>query len=630
MSPLALQLTVAQSCPPTLTDAGAFALQEYDFVIIGTGPGGMTLATRLSENPSLSVAILEAGPLRVPDDNVDIPGLDARVIFTPEYDWMRGTVPTEFTAGRSIPAPRGKLVGGSSATNGMAWSRATKEEHNTFDLLNNGSGDWTWDTFLPYWRKVENIKVVLLFQFSRTRRLNFFSKLQNENATVPIPNLLSNDIVGNGGPMNISLNKVYPDSIPPYLQSIQAMNPPVPVNTKPMSGDTLGIWNTLIAVDLDTGKRNYPATSYYCTVAGRPNLHVITGAQATRVIFEKDLSPLKATGVEFSSQNSSFIVNATREVILSAGVINTPQLLELSGIGNAKLLRSLDIEVLLDMPGVGENLQEHFYIGSTWEILPNITTFDALKNPDILSQQREIFDTTGGGLLSATSSIIAYLSHRMLFDDETVQKLRDLFEDSLSKIDPATLTPLAIAQHQIQRDWLARGTIPEFEIIQINLGLVNADKSGNKSYISTNCGVQHINTTDPLASPAINGNYLSTDYDIQVLVEILKWNRRLATISPFADIIVQQTGPTPDVTSDEDLKQYIRENFSVGSHIVGTASMVPPELGGVVDTKLKVYGTTNLRVMDISVWPMELAAHPQATVFAMSERLADIIKGELY
>ncbi|KAF5354618.1 hypothetical protein D9757_012344 [Collybiopsis confluens] len=626
--------SVAQLCPPTLVDGSAFALQAYDYVIIGSGPGGMTLATRLSEVPSISVAVLEAGDLHVPDQNVTTPGneinvllpsrssihagFDSRVVFQPEYDWMRGTIPTSFTAGRSIPAPRGKLVGGSSATNGMAWSRASKEEYAAFDRLNNGTGEWTWDTLLPYWKRVENVEA--------------------NTTSVPIQNQnTSEGLFGFGGPVNVSLNKVYPDSIPPFLQSIQLMDPPMALNTAPMSGNTFGAWNTFIAVDEETGKRNYPAVSYYCPNANRSNLHVLTGAQATKILFEKNSSGLTATAVDFTSQNATFRVNATKEIILSAGVINTPQILELSGVGNSRLLQSLGIDALLDLPGVGENLQEHFYIGSTWEIHSNITTLDALNDPKILLQQEDIFNSTGGGLLSATSSILGYFSHSMLFDNETVQKLRALFNKSLSKLDPSAFTPLAKAQHEIQREWLANGTVPELEMIQLNQGFVNFERTGNKSYISTNFGIQHtisrgsihINTTDPFASPAIDARYLTTDYDVQVLVEALRWNRRLAAISPLADIIIEQTGPAPNLNTDEELIKFIRETFTVGSHIIGTAAMAPPELQGVVDTKLKVYGTNNLRIMDISVFPMELATHPQATVFAMSERLADIIKAEI-
>ncbi|KAH7904743.1 glucose-methanol-choline oxidoreductase, partial [Hygrophoropsis aurantiaca] len=348
-------LAVAQ-CPPPLTSPNEFLSRHYDYIIVGGGTAGLTVATRLSEEHGFSVGVLEAGYLHIPDPNISVPLYDNNPVFNPMYDWMMSTVPQSSTAGRSIlAAPRGKILGGSSAINSMAWTRASLAEYAVWDDLGDYPGGWNWDGLLPYFMK------------SQTRQ---------PNSSPGLPGFMTY-FADNGfsGPINTSLNTVYSDIVPPYIESMNNLN--ISVNLSPLDGNSSGLWNTPVAVDRRTGTRADSAIGYYCPSATRSNLHVLSGATVSRIIFDSHAisTGLKASGVVFFSGESQYTVNATREIILSAGVLKTPQLLELSGIGNATLLEQVGVTPLINLPGVGENLQEHVFVSSDFELMDGYTTF---------------------------------------------------------------------------------------------------------------------------------------------------------------------------------------------------------------------------------------------------------------
>ncbi|OJA17974.1 hypothetical protein AZE42_08951 [Rhizopogon vesiculosus] len=516
----------------------------------------------------------------------------------PEYDWMMSTDPQLSTANRSIPQPRGKLMGGSSAINSMAWTRASIPEYAGWDALNNHSGEWSWDGLLPYFMKSERRK---------------------PNPVPGLPGFMPSYYEdGFLGPVEVGPNALYSDIVSPYIDTMNQLD--IPTIYDAMSGNINGLTNVLLAIDRETGTRVDSSTAHYCPNAGRPNLRILSGATATRVLFQDGIGEggLRATGVSFMSNNSYYTVNATQEVILSAGVFKTPQLLELSGIGNATLLKEFGIDPLLDLPGVGENLQEHIFITTEFELNNGYTTFGN--------------NSTGGGWLAATSPALTFLPHTALLVSPSSTSLLDSFDASLARL--SNVTPLAQAQYELQRSWISGGQIPEVEIIQLPEGVHPVSR-----------GSVHINSTNPLVAPRIISNYLTADYgkchrqdcqtktynfkpplDVQVLLELLRFNSKIALSPPLSASIASQVSPPADLQNDNDLINFIREAFAVGDHVLGTAAMVSKELGGVVDEKLVVYGTENLRVIDVSVFPMELAAHLQATVYAIAEKASDMIK----
>ncbi|OAX40934.1 alcohol oxidase [Rhizopogon vinicolor AM-OR11-026] len=616
-------------CKSPLVSPAEFLAEQYDYIIIGGGTAGLTVAARLSEVVNLSIGVLEAGYLHIPDANVSTPVCDHRnstqvkgtdtqrpadyntnLTGNPEYDWMMSTDPQVSTANRSIPQLRGKLMGGSSAINSMAWTRASIPEYAGWDALNNYSGEWSWDGLLPYFLKSERRKP------NPVPRLPGFMPSYYEDGFL--------------GPVEVGPNALYSDIVPPYIDTMNQLD--IPTIYDAMSGNISGLTNVLVAIDRETGTRVDSSTAHYCPNAGRPNLRILSGATATRILFQDGIGEggLRATDVSFMSNNSYYTVNATQEVILSTGVFKTPQLLELSGIGNATLLKEFGIDPLLDLPGVGENLQEHIFITTDFELNGGYTTFDNFSNPAFAAEQMEIYNNTGGGWLAATSPAVTFLPHAALLVSPSSASLLDSFDASLAQL--SNVTPLAQAQYELQRSWISGGQIPEVETIQLPEGVV--DVVAGQNYMTVLSGLMHpvsrgsvhINSTNPLVAPRIIGNYLTADYDAQVLLELLRFNPKIALSPPLSASIASQVSPPADLQSDDDLISFIREAFAVGDHVLGTAAMVSKELGGVVDEKLVVYGTENLRVIDVSVFPTELAAHLQATVYAIAEKASDMIK----
>ncbi|KIK75711.1 GMC oxidoreductase [Paxillus rubicundulus Ve08.2h10] len=601
---------VAAQCPAPLSSANEFLANTYDYLVIGGGTAGLTVATRLAEDPGFNVGVIEAGYLHIPDSNISVPFFANNAVFHPEYDWMLSAVPQTSTGNRSIATPRGKLFGGSSAINSLAWTRASIPEYDTWDSLNDYPGGWDWDNLLPYFLK---------------------SQKREPNPQPGLPGFsTSYDKNGFHGPITTSLNAEYSGIVPPYIDALEQLG--ISINPNPLDGDTLGVWNTLVAVDRNTGSRSDSATGYYCPSAKRPNLHVLSGATATRVLFNKGTNNLTATGVTFVSDGIQYIVNATREVILSAGVLKTPQLLELSGLGNATLLESLGINPLVDLPGVGENLQEHVFIVNQYELRDTLITFDNFQNATFASTQEAIYNKTRQGWLAATNSAFLFLPLDGFLDETETSSLLNIFDQSVQLLESTgSVSPLVKAQLAIQRSWLSSGTVPQMELIQLAQGV--AETVPGKHYMSLLSGAMHpvsrgsvhINTTNALASPLIISNFLTADFDVQLLANLINYNTKIAATEPLSSYITAQILPPPNLTGSE-LIAYIRQTFVIGSHIMGTATMASRSLGGVVDPQLRVYGTSNLRVVDVSVLPSQLAAHLQATVYAIAEKAADLIK----
>ncbi|KAI6140817.1 GMC oxidoreductase [Pisolithus tinctorius] len=604
-------LVIAQCLAP-LSSADEFLAKTYDYLVIGGGTAGLTVATRLAEDTSFNVGVIEAGYLHIPDSNISVPFFENNAVFHPEYDWMLSTVPQISTGNRSIETPRGKLLGGSSAINGMAWTRASIPEYATWDSLNDYSGGWDWNSLLPYFLKSQ------MREANPEPGLSGFSTSYDQN--------------GFYGPIATSLNAEYSGIIPPYIDALEQLG--VSINHNPLDGNTSGIWNALVAVDRNSGSRSDSATGYYCPSAKRPNLHVLSGATVTRVLFDNSTSNLTATGVAFVSGGSQYVVNATREIVLSTGVLKTPQLLELSGVGNATLLKNLGINPLIDLPGVGENLQEHIFITSQYELSDTFRgiTFDDFGNATFASIQEAIYNKTRQGWLAATNCAFLFLPLDGFLNETEASSLLDTFDQSVQLLESTgSASPLVKAQLGIQRSWLTNGTVPQMEIIQIAGGLVET-VPGNH-YMSLLSGVMHpvsrgsvhINTTNALAPPVIVSNFLTADFDVQLLLDLFTFNNKIVATEPLSSYITAQILPPPNLT-DADLVAYIRETFVIGDHIMGTATMASRSLGGVVDPHLKVYGTSNLRVVDVSVFPSQIASHLQATVYAIAEKAADLVK----
>ncbi|KAJ7154770.1 alcohol oxidase [Mycena filopes] len=617
---------------PSLT-AREFSALSLDYIVIGSGAGGMTVASRLTEDHGIHVGLIEAGAFHPNDPLIDIPAFGGRAFGNSTYDWLFETVPQDNAGGRIIQETRGKMLGGSTGINLLAWDRASKLEYDAWQLLMDGS-DWNFDNLLPYFIKSETINLTNSHAFPGV----------SSNAYAAADKQFEFDD-GFRGPIHASYNSIYGDLAIPLASTWNNLK--VPTNPNSVSGKSSGVRNERTAVA--DGVRSYSATAYYCPASARKNLHVLTGAQATQVLFGKRTharDKLTATGVSFINSGVTYKAHASKEVILAAGAVQTPQLLELSGIGNKTILSGLGIETLVDLPGVGSNLQDHIYTTSQWVALPNITTFDILRyNATFLEEQTALYEKTRTGFLNTRSSNLVFLSSNdTMFPQADVQ---GLIAELRGHLSGSHLSPLERLQFEIQLRWLRDGSVPQAEFITQSSGLISP--ANNTNYMCVVSGLMHplsrgtihINSTDPLAHPVIDPNYLSFDYGMRIhlrgllvdlFAEDLHSLRSFTSIvmevtkhKPIADLLERQDVPSVTTVDSASLDDFVTSTFITGDHLAGTAAMASRRLGGVVDANLRVYGVSNLRVVDASIMPMIVGAHLQATVYAIAEKIRLLI-----
>ncbi|KAJ3743523.1 alcohol oxidase [Lentinula detonsa] len=598
-------------CNVGSNDPVAFSEISLDYLVIGGGTAGLAVASRLAEDTEVQVGVIEAGTFHRDDPLIDVPVNVGLTEGNPLYDWDYTTIAQPGANGQSFAVPRGKMLGGSSGMNFLAWERASQPEYDAWGSLVQDN-TWSFQGLLPYFRKAATVF---------------------PNQTNPFPGLPPNGSTaafnpedeGFSGPIQIAYSDLYMDPVFPFVQSLNNIG--IPTLADAEAGNTTGVENSRQSVNRAQGVRSYAATTYYCRSVNQTNFHVIMNATAFRIGFQNssdETQLLTAKSVEFTLGNDTYTANASKAVILSAGAYNTPKLLELSGIGNATRLESLGIPSLIDLPQVGENLQDHLFAPVQYQVKSGITTFDQFRiNSTFAAEQAAIYNSTRAGFMAASDSAISFLPFQATTNN--VDSLLQLFNQTVAD---SNASPLQLAQYDIQGGWIRDGTVPQMELILFSRGFVNLGP--NTSYINilggglhlTSHGSVHINTTDALVQPVISPNWLSNDFDVAAVLEGLKFALRTGSTLPLADLIDIQTDPEPDAQSDAALIEYIRGSVETAHHPVGTAPMATR----VVDASLLVYGTSNLRIVDASIMPLTVAAHLQESVYAIAEKAADIIK----
>jgi len=391
----------------------------------------------------------------------------------------------------------------------------------------------------------------------------------------------------------------------------------------------------LFTIDPDLATRTYSANAYYTPNAHRKNLILLTEAQVTRILLERAQNGNQtATGVEFVKDNQKYTVKAKREVILCAGSFQSPQVLELSGVGLNKVLSKYGIKQLIDLP-VGENFQEHAWVPFVHEVDKRIETYDNCLDPDYLAGQVKAYQESKRGMLSGSFSGYAYVPLDRMMEPSALSKFTSDVESDL------TLQGTETRKRQLNflKSWFKDTKHAQLEILQFptfySLGPLTRKEDLSSRYQTLllinlhplSRGSIHIGSADPLAKPIIDAGYLRNPLDVDILVSSVRFARKLMQTAPYSDAKPTFYDPPGEIIDDDDkIRDWVRSRVEPIYHPVGTCSMLPREDGGVVNPELIVYGTNNVRVIDASILPLELSSHIQCTVYALAEKAADIIK----
>ena len=524
---------------------------EVDFIVVGAGSAGCVLANRLSASGRHSVLLLEAGG---PDNDpwIHIPLGYGKHFRNPKVNWLYASEADEKTASRAIAQPRGKVLGGTSSINGMVYVRGQHEDYDEWrDLGNPG---WGYGDVLPYFRKAE------------------------DNQRGP------DEYHGVGGPLAVSDPVDKHTLCEAFFDAAAACG--YPRNRDINGASQLGFgYNQLTQ---RRGRRCSTAVAYLRPARGRSNLEIVTDAHATRILF----SGKRAAGIEYLRDGTLETAHARAEVILTAGAFNSPQLMQLSGLGPAALLEQHGIPLVADMPGVGANLQDHYNGRLVFECNEAFTLNDVVKNP--LKKVREglrYFLLRRGFLTMGASTATGFVS-----TDSAVSR-------------PDVQIGLVVYSTDKFGD-----TLHEFSGFTMLVRLLRPESRGSV----------HIKSADPLEPPAIRPNYLATRKDCDVLIAGMKIAQRLVDAAPLQRYVARKHEPAKAFASDDDWLQYLRERGGISFHPVGTCRM-GHDNGAVVDERLRVHGIEGLRVIDASIMPTLVSGNTNAPVIMIGEKGADMI-----
>ena len=525
--------------------------------------------------------------------------------------------------GRIIKATQGRLLGGSSAINGQSFVAAAKAGIDAWEKL--GNPGWNWDNLMPYYKK--------------SSTLNLPDHETREHLGL---DWVDNATHGATGPIQVSFPAVIQDPLAKaWVDCFDAME--YTTSADPFTGKSSGAFSSLAAVDPETKTRSYSATGYGLSAKGRPRVHIITEAIVQRIALEDSAdSATTSSGVEVIIEGDVHTVKANKEVILSAGALNTPKLLEISGVGNQEILRKFDIPVKVNSPNVGENLQDHLMSGISFEVTDGVITGDALlrQEPEAVQSAMKMYTEhkTGPMTIGGVQSM-AFMPLLELTGSSN-EGTRKNWLDRLLKD--------ATVHQKIAREVIDRGDAPTCSMFmflaQANLHAQSAtsfvgDQLHPENYLSLGIiqslpfsrGDVHISSANTNEQQIVDPQYFTHPADIEIMARNLMDVEKLHKSDSIARYLKpngKRNHPDAFLTGLDSAKTYLHDTATTAYHFCGTAAMLPKDKGGVVDEKLRVYGTTNLRVCDASIFPLIPRANPMSTVYAVAERAADIIKAD--
>jgi len=526
---------------------------EYDYIIVGAGSAGCVLANRLSEDPGVSVLLVEAGP---EDKSIwmKIPAGAARVIGPGPTNWAYFTEPEKHLRNRKIYWPRGRTLGGSSSINGMVYLRGHPEDYNEWARL--GNPGWAWDDVMPYFKMSED---------------------QQHGASA---------MHGAGGPLAVSDPAIDDEGGRLFIQS--AVNAGLPFRQDLNDGIQEGVGRAQVTVR--QGRRSSTSEAFLHPVRHRRNLHVVVEAMVGRILLEGR----RAVGISYTKGGQTLEVKSRREVILSGGVINSPQLLMVSGIGPGAHLQERGIKVTHDLPGVGANLQDHLYVYYVAECDKSISINHQLTGARMYFQALKYFINRSGymniGAVQATA-----------FPKVAKNAERPDVEISFRPMSITISKSGAVA-------------LDSFPGINASCSLLRPKARGSIRLASS----------DPREKALIYANYLDNDDDLSVMREGMRWIRKVFETKPLANLIKKEVAPGSSIKTDVQWEGYIRDSAQTVYHPVGTCAMGTDAMS-VVDPQLKVHGIQGLRVVDASIMPRVTSCNTNAPTIMIGEKGAAMI-----
>lgn len=532
---------------------------EYDYIIVGAGSAGCTLAYRLGRDPSLRILVLEAGGS---DSSpvIKIPLTWGLILKHRLYDWGYFTEPEAGLDGRRIECARGRVLGGCTSINGMAYSRGMREDYDLW-AQELGLHDWSYRNVLPYFKRSESWEGG------------------------------ADEFRGDSGPLAVTRLNYEDPLLDAFMQAAGLAGYSGNDDYNGASAEGFGP----MQVTIRRGRRWSAASAYLRPAVARKNVTVCSGALAHKVVFEGG----RAVGVEYSGRGGTELARASREVIVCGGVINSPQLLMLSGIGKADALRAHGIEPLVDLPGVGENLHDHIVCDVRWRRSSPGPLYRALRLDriavDIL--RTWLFGTGLSGKVPAASVGLVRSRPGLALPDAQL----------MLAAAPMTAGP-----------YLKPFLEPYVDAFAIKGVFLAPESRGTVSLVSS----------DPTKPARIQQNFLSTESDRLAVREMVRTMRRIGVQPPLAPFIAEELAPGPSAVSDADIDAFIRKTAITLHHPAGTCKMaVEGDPMGVLDQQLRVRGVDGLRVVDGSAIPRIVRGPINAPIIMMAEKIADHILG---